>query len=47
MLCSQDDILKIDSVLKIDLYQVLGYLSYRLDKLNKERQAAQTAKPIR
>lgn len=40
MLCAQDNILNINPVLKLDLYEILGYLSYRLDKSNKERQKA-------
>jgi hypothetical protein len=43
MLCSQDDILKVNQVLLLDLYEVLGYLSYRLDKAHKENQRNQKA----
>jgi hypothetical protein len=38
MLASQDDILKTGKVLKLDLYEVLSYLSYRIDKADKESQ---------
>ena len=38
MLCAQDNILNIGSVLKLELNEVLGYLSYRIDKSNKENQ---------
>lgn len=41
MLCAQDDILKVNPVLKLELYEVLGYLSYRLDKAHKENQRNQ------
>jgi len=41
MLCAQDDILKVNPVLKLELFEVLGYLSYRLDKAHKERQQNQ------
>jgi len=47
MLCSQDNILNVDNVLKLELYQVLGYLAYRMDKLHKQRQEAQKAKSIK
>jgi hypothetical protein len=43
MMCAQDDILKVNPVLKLDLYEVLGYLSYRLDKAHKENQRTQNA----
>jgi hypothetical protein len=43
MLCSQDDILKVNQVLLLDLYEVLGYLSYRLDKAHKENHRNQKA----
>ena len=43
MLCANDDILKINPVLKLSLNEVLGYLSYRLDKANKERQRQQNS----
>ena len=43
MLCADDKILNINPVLKLDLYEILGYLSYRLDKSNKERQRAQNS----
>jgi hypothetical protein len=43
MLCSGDDILKIDPVLKLPLNEVLGYLSYRIDKSNKQRQKEQNS----
>jgi hypothetical protein len=43
MLCSQDDVLKMNPVLQLGLYEVLGYLSYRLDKANKEKQKAQNS----
>jgi hypothetical protein len=43
MLCANDDILKINPVLKLTLNEVLGYLSYRLDKANKERQRQQNS----
>jgi hypothetical protein len=41
MLCAQDDILKVNPVLKLELYEVMGYLSYRLDKAHKENQRNQ------
>ena len=41
MLCAQDDILKVNPVLKLELFEVLGYLSYRLDKAHKENQRNQ------
>ena len=41
MLCAQDDILKVNPVLKLELFEVLGYLSYRLDKAHKENQKNQ------
>ena len=40
MLCAQDNLLNVNPILKLELYEVLGYLSYRLDKANKERQKA-------
>jgi hypothetical protein len=43
MLCAGDDLLKVEPVLKKDLMEVLGYLSYRIDKANKEAQRAQNA----
>jgi len=43
MLCAQDDILKVNPVLKLELFEVLGYLSYRLDKAHKENQKHQKA----
>lgn len=43
MLCAQDNILSVEPVLKLDLMEVLGYLSYRIDKANKEREAQQKA----
>jgi len=36
MLCAQDNILNVNGVLKLTLTEVLSYLSYRLDKANKE-----------
>jgi len=41
MLCAGDEILKIEPVLKLSLNEVLGYLSYRIDKANKQRQKQQ------
>jgi hypothetical protein len=43
MLCAGDDILKIEPVLKLSLNEVLGYLSYRIDKSNKQRQKEQNS----
>jgi hypothetical protein len=43
MLCSGDDILKVEPVLKLSLNEVLGYLSYRIDKANKARQKEQNS----
>lgn len=43
MLCAGDDILKIEPVLKLSLNEVLGYLSYRIDKANKQRQKEQNS----
>lgn len=43
MLCASDDILKIEPVLKLSLQEVLGYLSYRIDKGNKQRQKDQNS----
>jgi hypothetical protein len=43
MLAAADDILKIDPVLKLPLNEVLGYLSYRIDKANKQRQKEQNS----
>jgi hypothetical protein len=43
MLCAGDDILKIEPVLKLTLNEVMGYLSYRIDKANKERQKQQNS----
>jgi len=36
MLASKDDLTKTGEVLKYNLYEVLSYLSYRLDKIDKE-----------
>lgn len=38
MLCAQDNILSVSPILSLNLMEVLSYLSYRLDKANKERQ---------
>lgn len=38
MLASNDDLLNTREVLKLNLYEVLSYLSYRLDKADKESQ---------
>jgi hypothetical protein len=38
MLCAQDTILNVSPILALNLMEVLSYLSYRLDKANKERQ---------
>ena len=43
MLAAQDDILKSSEVLKLNLYEVLSYLSYRLDKADKESQKYKNA----
>lgn len=43
MLCAGDEILKIEPVLKLSLNEVLGYLSYRIDKANKQRQKEQNS----
>jgi hypothetical protein len=43
MLCAGDDILKMNPVLQMSLNEVLGYLSYRIDKANKERQKQQNS----
>lgn len=43
MLCADDDILKIEPVLKLPLMEVMGYLSYRIDKANKQRQKEQNS----
>ena len=43
MLASQDDILKTGQVLKLNLYEVLSYLSYRLEKADKEHQKYKNA----
>lgn len=43
MLASQENILNIDPVLKLDLMEVLGYLSFRIDKANKEAERARNA----
>jgi hypothetical protein len=43
MLCAGDDILKVEPVLKLSLNEVLGYLSYRIDKANKARQKEQNS----
>jgi hypothetical protein len=43
MLCAGDDILKVDPVLKLSLNEVMGYLSYRIDKANKQRQKEQNS----
>jgi hypothetical protein len=41
MLCAQDDVLKVSPILNLNLMEVLSYLSYRIDKANKERQKQQ------
>jgi len=41
MLCAGDNILNIEPVLQLELMEVLSYLSYRLDKANKERERQQ------
>jgi len=43
MLAAQDDILKTGQVLKLNLYEVLSYLSYRLDKADRENQKYKNA----
>jgi len=43
MLAAQDDILKSGDVLKLNLYEVLSYLSYRLDKSDRENQKYKNA----
>jgi hypothetical protein len=43
MLCAGDDILKVEPILKLELFEVLGYLSYRIDKANKEAERARNA----
>ncbi len=43
MLCAGDDILKMNPVLVMTLNEVLGYLSYRIDKANKQRQKEQNS----
>ncbi len=43
MLASQENILNIEPVLKLDLMEVLGYLSFRIDKANKEAEKARNA----
>jgi len=43
MLASQDDLLKTGQVLKLNLYEVLSYLSYRLDKADRESQKYKNA----
>lgn len=43
MLASQENILSIEPVLKLDLMEVLGYLSFRIDKANKEAERASKA----
>jgi hypothetical protein len=43
MLCASDNILSVEPVLKLELMEVLSYLSYRIDKANKEREAQQRA----
>lgn len=36
MLATKDDLTKTGEVLKYNLYEVLSYLSYRLDKIDRE-----------
>jgi hypothetical protein len=43
MLASQENLLNIEPVLKLDLMEVLGYLSFRIDKANKEAEKARNA----
>jgi hypothetical protein len=43
MLCAGDEILQVEPVLKLQLNEVLVYLSYRIDKANKQRQKEQNS----
>jgi len=43
MLACNDNLLNQGEVLKLNLYQVLSYLSYRLDKADRENQKYKNA----